>query len=143
MGRILGVDLGAQRVGLALSDPLRTFGSPLATIPFVSEKSLGERIARLCAERGVDLVVIGMPYQADGTEGKGCARARTIAGILETRGLATALQDETLTSRDAEAALREAGKNRRKAREAVDRIAASLILRDYLDHAAGSRKTHA
>jgi putative pre-16S rRNA nuclease len=140
VGRILGVDLGARRVGLALSDPLRTFGSPLATIPFISEKSLGEKISRLCAERDVDLVVIGMPYEADGTEGKGCARARRIAHILEALGLATALQDETMTSRDAESALREAGGHRRTAREAVDKIAASLILRDYL---AGSGRSHA
>jgi putative Holliday junction resolvase len=137
VGRILGVDLGARRVGLALSDPLRTFGSPLATVPFVSEKTLGERIVRLCAEHGADLVVIGMPFQEDGTEGDGCARARRIAKMLEARGIATALQDETLTSRDAEAALRETGKTRRTAREAVDRIAASLILRDYLARAAG------
>ncbi len=139
MGRILGVDLGAQRVGLALSDPLRTFGSPLATIPFVSEKSLGEKIARICAERDVELVVIGMPYEADGTEGKGCERTRRIARILESRGLATALQDETLTSREARASLREAGKSRRTAKEAVDKVAASLILRDYLAASDGSR----
>lgn len=143
MGRILGVDLGARRVGLALSDPLRTFGSPLATIPFVSEKSLEEKVAQLCAEHGVDLVVIGMPYQADGSEGAGCARARRMAQRLEARGLATALQDETLTSRDAEDALRETGKTRRTAKEAVDRIAASLILRDYLAQSARADHPHA
>ncbi len=137
MGRILGVDLGTRRVGLALTDPLRTFGSPFTTLTFTSEKSLAEEIARLCAERDADLVVIGMPYEADGSEGEGCARARRIKERLEATGLSTAFQDETWTSRDAEAVLRETGKNKRNSREAVDMIAASLILRDYLQHSAG------
>lgn len=136
MGRILGIDLGTKRVGLALTDPLRTFASPLATVPLVSEKSIAEEVLRLCAERGVDLVVIGMPYEADGSEGEGCARARRIQERLHAGGLRTAFQDETWSSRDAEAALREAGKNRRNSKEAVDMIAASLILRDYLEHAS-------
>ena len=136
MGRILGIDLGTKRVGLALTDPLRTFASPLATVPLVSEKSIAEEVLRLCAERGVDLVVIGMPYEEDGSEGEGCARARRIQERLQAGGLRTAFQDETWSSRVAEAALREAGKNRRNSKEAVDMIAASLILRDYLEHAS-------
>jgi len=140
VGRILGIDLGTKRVGLALTDPLRTFASPFATVPFVSEKSVAEEILRLCADRGVDLVVIGMPYEEDGSEGEGCARARRMQERLRAGGLGTALQDETWSSRDAEAALREAGKNRRTSKEAVDMIAASLILRDYLEQSAGPRR---
>jgi len=137
MGRILGIDLGTRRVGLALSDPRRTFGSPLSTIPFISEKSVVEEVLRLCAERDVELIVIGMPYEADGSEGDGCARARRVSERLKERGLATAFQDETWTSREAESVLAEAGKTRRTAKEAVDKIAASLILRDYLQRPAG------
>ena len=136
MGRILGIDLGTRRVGLALSDPQRTFGSPLATIPFVSEKSLVERILTLCAERDVEVVVLGMPYEADGSEGDGCVRVRKIAHRIGAAGLTTAFQDETLSSHDAENSLRQAGKTRRRAREAVDMIAASLILKDYLEQKA-------
>jgi len=135
VGRILGVDLGARRVGLALTDPLRTFGSPLATLAFTSEADLAERIARLCSERDVDLVIIGMPYELDGRESEGCARSRRIQEKLAARGIAAVLHDETWTSRDAEASLRESGKTRRSAKGAVDRIAASLILKDYLEHA--------
>jgi putative Holliday junction resolvase len=137
MGRILGIDLGTRRVGLALSDPRRTFGSPLSTIPFISEKSVVEEVLRLCTERDVELIVIGMPYEADGSEGDGCARARRVSERLKERGLATAFQDETWTSREAESVLAEAGKTRRTAKEAVDKIAASLILRDYLQRPAG------
>ena len=136
MGRILGVDLGTRRVGLALSDPLRTFGSPLATLRFTSESNLVEQIAELCNERDVDLVVIGMPSELDGSEGTGGARARRIQQKLNERGLRTVLHDETWTSRDAEAALRETGRTRRSAKDAVDRIAASLILRDYLEQSS-------
>jgi putative Holliday junction resolvase len=137
VGRILGIDLGTRRVGLALSDPRHTFGSPLSTIPFISERSLVEEVVRLCAERDVELIVIGMPYEADGSEGDGCERARRVSERLKERGLATAFQDETWTSREAESALAEAGKTRRTAKEAVDKIAASLILRDYLERPAG------
>ncbi len=138
MGRVLGVDLGTRRVGLALSDPGRTFGSPFATLSFSSEAKLVEEIARLCAEQAVELVVIGMPFQADGTEGEGCARARRVRDKLEARRLRTVLQDEAWTSRDAEATLRQSGKTRRNSREAVDRIAAALILKDYLESGRGS-----
>lgn len=137
MGRILGIDLGARRVGVALTDPLRTFGSPLATVTFSSERDLIERIAVLCAERDVDLVVIGMPYEPEGRESEGCARSRRIQEKLIARGIKAVLHDETWTSRDAAAALRESGKTRRNAKGAVDRIAASLILKDYLEHAGG------
>ena len=139
MGRILGVDLGAKRVGLALSDPLRTFGSPFATISRASEKSLVEQIIGLCARHQVDLVVIGMPYEADDRESAGCARARRVRDRLAERGLAAVLHDETWTSRDAEEALRQAGKTRRQARDKVDMIAASLILQDYLREAGEGR----
>ena len=137
MGRILGIDLGRRRVGLALSDPRRTFGSPLTTIPFVSEKSLVERIQAMCAQNDVELVVLGMPYDADGGEGHGCERVRHIARKLCAVGLPTAFQDETLTSRDAQSSLRHAGKSRRREKGAVDMIAASLILRDYLEKQSG------
>ena len=132
MGRILGIDLGTRRVGLALSDPRRIFGSPLTTIPFVSEKSLVEKIQALCTQNDVELVVLGMPYEADGSEGHGCERVRRFASKLCAVGLPTAFQDETLTSRDAQSSLRQVGKIPRQAKEAVDMIAASLILRDYL-----------
>ena len=139
MGRILGVDLGARRVGLALTDPLRTFGSPLATVTFSSEPDLVERIAVLCRERDVDLVVIGMPYEPGGKESEGCARSRRIQERLSASGIKAVLHDETWTSRDAAATLRESGKNRRNAKGALDRIAASLILKDYLEQARGRR----
>ena len=137
-GRVLGVDLGARRVGLALTDPLRMISSPLTTIPMGSEGELARTIARLCKEYDVSLVILGLPLSADGSEGRGCARTRRIASALSSLDIRTDLQDESWSSRDAEEILRETGKTRRGAREKVDAIAASLILRDYLSRDSGA-----
>jgi putative Holliday junction resolvase len=135
-GRILAVDLGARRVGLALSDPMRMISSPLATIPMASESGLTETLLSLCAEKDVRLVVVGLPLSADGTEGPGCARSRRILERLTAAGMAAVLQDESWTSRDAEAMVREAGGKRRGSRDRIDAVAASIILREYLSEAS-------
>ena len=136
MGRVLGVDLGARRVGLALSDPQRIISSPLETLAMKSESALLSRLIRLCQEKDVVMVVIGLPVSADGSEGPGCARARRIAEKLTAAGIPSELVDESWSSRDAEQIVREMGKTRRTAKEKVDSIAASLILRDYLGGAS-------
>jgi putative holliday junction resolvase len=137
-GRVLGVDLGTRRVGLALTDALRIVSSPLGTVPMVSEKDLVERIVGLCREKGVTLAVIGLPVSADGSEGPLCVRARRLAGELGTSGIPAILQDESWSSREAEEVLRETGKKRRGSREKVDAIAASIILRNFLEAASPS-----
>jgi putative Holliday junction resolvase len=98
-----------------------------------SESALVHRLVRLCREREVTTVVIGMPLSADGSEGPGCARARRIALKMAGAGIPAELVDESWSSRDAEQVVREMGKSRRTAKEKVDAIAASLILRDYLE----------
>jgi putative holliday junction resolvase len=135
-GRALGVDLGNKRVGLALSDALRMIASPYTTIPAGSEADLALRLAALCREQSITLVVIGLPVSADGSEGPGCARARRVGARLGNQGIATAYQDESWTSRDAEGALRETGGSRRSDRAKIDAMAASLILREYLSESS-------
>ena len=133
MSRVLGVDLGARRVGLAISDPGRIISSPLETLAMESESALVRQLLRLCRDKEVTTVVIGLPLSADGSEGPGCARARRVARMMTEGGLAAELVDESWSSRNAEQVLKEMGKNRRTAKEKVDAIAASLILRDYLE----------
>jgi putative holliday junction resolvase len=135
-GRALGVDLGARRVGLALTDPGRMISSPHSTLSISSESGLVRSLQVFCRESAVTLVVIGLPLSADGSEGPGCERARRIAAALESPGVAVRLHDERWSSRDAEQILRESGKNRRTSKEKVDAIAASLILREYLREAS-------
>jgi putative Holliday junction resolvase len=137
-GRILAIDLGDKRVGLALSDPLRIISSPHSTIGMTSETRLAAEIEAFCREKEVTLVVIGLPVSANGSEGPGCERARRIAERLGAAGLRTVLQDESWTSRDAEAVVRESGGTRRGSRDRIDAVAASLILREYLSGASPS-----
>ena len=132
-GRILGVDLGTRRVGLALTDSLRLISSPFTTIPMSSEGALTEHLLQISREHDVRTVVIGLPVSADGSEGPGCARARRLAGLLASRGMRAELQDESWSSREAEKILRDVGKTRRTAKEKIDAVAASLILRDFLE----------
>ena len=135
-GRVLGVDLGTKRVGLALSDPLRLIASPLTTVDAGTESGLCDRLAALCREREVSLVVIGLPVSADGSEGPLCARARRVGERLRAAGLATAFQDESWSSRDAEDAVRAEGGTRKGSRDRIDAMAASLVLREFLSGAS-------
>ena len=132
MGRWLAVDLGTKRIGLALSDPLKMIASPLKTIPFNGQAALVRELQALAREQEVERVVVGLPLREDGTEGPGCARARQLAASLKAAGLDARLWDERYTSVHAEELLREGGLNRKKAGDRIDRIAASILLEDYL-----------
>ncbi len=134
MGRVLGVDLGQRRIGLALSDPGRTFASPLETIPFVSERKTAERLAELCRQHGADQVVVGLPVRDDGSEGENCARSRRIVDRLVALGVAAEPWDESWSTRDAAADLDAAGGSRASVRRRIDRAAAALVLRDWMEH---------
>jgi putative Holliday junction resolvase len=133
VGRVLAVDTGTRRVGLAITDPLGMICSPLKTIPFVSESSLGRSLAALCGQMDVSLVVIGLPLSADGSEGEGCERARRIRERLMADGIACELWDESWSSREAGEALASAGVGRRARKARLDSVAASLFLRDYIE----------
>jgi putative Holliday junction resolvase len=134
LGRVLGVDLGQRRIGLALSDPGRTFASPLATIPFVSERKTAERLAELCRQHGADQVVVGLPVRDDGSEGENCARSRRIVDRLVALGIAAEPWDESWSTRDAAADLDTAGGSRASVRRRIDQVAAALVLRDWMEH---------
>jgi len=148
LGRILAVDLGTRRVGLAITDPLRIIASPLRYLPFAGEGPLARELLRLAAERGVEQAVVGLPLAEDGAETPGCRKARSLARRLQAGGLAAVLWDERYSSRDAEEALRQMGvKKRGEARlrhlrrGRVDPVAAALVLEDYLRSAQAKRST--
>ncbi len=132
MGRWLAVDLGTRRVGLALTDPLKMIASPLKTVPFAGQDALVRELLQLVREQDVERVIVGLPLREDGTEGEGCARSRRLAAALEAASVETRLWDERYTSVHAEELLREGGLNRKKAGDRIDRIAASILLEDYL-----------
>jgi len=135
MCALLGLDYGARRVGIAVSDETETVAFAVGTHTTPADGSLVERLRRLAAERGVRALVVGLPLEESGREGETAARARVFAAkIGAALGLPVALLDERYSSREATAFLR-AGGRRRRPRGEVDALAAEIILQQYLDRA--------
>jgi len=132
MSRILGIDPGTVRLGLALSDPGGRIAAPLATL--VVDGGEVEEIATLVLEHEVETVVVGHPRKLDGTRGDAALAAEALAEQIGARtGLPVDLWDERLTSVQAERGLIAQGAKRRARREGTDRVAAAIILQSYLD----------
>lgn len=131
---MLGIDLGTRRVGVAVSDPTGTVATPLATIENRGPTHLAIELRRFVRETGAQGLVIGLPVRTDGIEGPEAQAVRADAErIGRALGLPVTLWDERLTTRIAERALLEGGVRRRRRREVVDRLAAQILLQDYLD----------
>jgi putative Holliday junction resolvase len=139
--RVLGIDVGQRRIGLAISDPSRTLARPLATLTVgdhdAVDRVAGE-IARLAGEEdGLAVVVVGMPLRLDGSPDEQAPRVAAFVQALKGRtSIPVVGEDERLTSREAERrlAFRERDWRKRKAR--LDAAAAAIILQDYLDRHA-------
>jgi putative Holliday junction resolvase len=132
--RTLGLDIGSKRIGLAISDETGSIAFPEGKLERSGRKRDLEALRELIVERGVERVVVGLPRHMDGREGKGADAARALAQDLATlTGLAVDLIDERLTTVEAERILRETGRRGAKRKAVVDAVAASIILRTYLD----------
>jgi putative Holliday junction resolvase len=132
-GRVLALDIGAKRVGVAVSDELRLTVRPLAALRGTNWKQLVKALSELCEEFDVRQVVLGLPLRLDGVEGDAATEVRRVARKLElSLHLPIAFQDERLTSKAAEASLRRAGLGEREVFANADSEAAAIILRDYL-----------
>ena len=132
-GRVLGLDLGDVRIGVAISDPDRRLAVPLGTLRTGAPRDL-RAIAELVREHDITLVIVGHPLRLSGEAGTRAKHAETFAGVLrDTLGVPVALQDERLSTVEADRALREAGAGGRERRRVVDRSAATVILQAYLD----------
>jgi putative Holliday junction resolvase len=133
--RLLGIDLGQARVGLAISDELAMLAHPLETFSAESSRKLLEHIAALVRERLIECVVIGLPRNMDGSAGPAAEQALDFAQKLRAQiSCSVVTWDERLTTVAANRALQEAGRKTRSTREYVDQVAAQLILQGYLDH---------
>lgn len=132
--RILGIDYGEKRIGLALSDELEMTARGLSVIERRSKGKDLEAIAAIVSEHGVGAIVVGYPLRLDGTAGIQCEKVdRFIAGLRDVVSVPVIAWDETLSTKEAEGLMREAGVKRKKKRGMVDRIAAAVILQDYLN----------
>ncbi len=138
-GRVLGVDVGARRVGLAISDASGTLARPLDTIVVASGEDAVERVAqRIDAlaneDDGLAAIVVGMPAALDGTKTPESLRVAAFVAALSTRTpLPIAVEDERLTSVEAERRLAIHERDWKKRKEKLDAAAAAVILQDYLD----------
>jgi len=136
MGRIMAVDPGSRRVGVAVSDPTGTIATPLAVVPAEPAETLVDRLLAMATEQEATRLVVGLPRRLDGGMGPEAKAARALAGELRRAGgLPVTLVDERLTSVAAERALLAGGASRARRRELSDQVAATLILQSYLDGA--------
>lgn len=132
-GRVLALDPGERRIGVAISDALRITAQPLMVIDRNHQDPL-DVIRELVEDREVTQVVVGLPVGLSGREGPAAAAARAFAEeVAGATGLPVALVDERLTTSAAERAMLEAGARRSTRRDSRDKVAASLILRTYLE----------
>lgn len=134
--RVLGLDIGDRRVGIALSDETGTIASPHGVY---TRRSPGEdvhHLAQLAREAGAVALVVGLPLHMDGTEGEQVAKTRALAeAVARDAGLPVHYVDERLTSAEADRAMVEGGLSRRARRERSDTLSAVLILQAWLDRA--------
>ncbi len=132
--RILALDLGKKRIGLAISDPLGITAQGLPNLLRTNKRSDLAAIERLARGREVGLIVLGNPINMKGTEGRQSVWVREFAGALRERlGLPVELWDERLTSVEAGRVLRASGIGIEKRAAAVDRLSAVILLQSYLD----------
>jgi putative Holliday junction resolvase len=138
MNRILGLDFGRARIGVAISDELQMLAHPLETIPAHEEPV--SRVAEIVREKQVDHVVAGIPRQMNGQIGT--AATEVLEFVEKLRAILpcpVVTWDERLTTVAAHRALRDAGKKTRDTRGYVDQVAAQMILQTYLDRRAAQR----
>mgnify|MGYP003573646272 CR=1 FL=1 len=133
-GRLLALDLGEKRIGVAVSDETRLIARSLAVLNRKSRLADFERIGQIVDEQGVSSIIVGLPLLASGEEGEKAAWVRDYAhDLARSLGLTIHFWDEGYTTVQAEASMRERGINVRRGRQRVDAVAAAFILQSYLD----------
>lgn len=138
--RVIAVDYGDARTGVAVSDPTGTLAGETLTLRETGVRALAECLAEMARERAASRFVVGLPRNMNGAEGPRAEKTRAFATRLENAsGLPVDFWDERLTTAGAQVLLREAGKNGPRDRGRVDAAAAALILEGYLRSQGGGR----
>lgn len=136
--RILGIDFGRARIGVAVSDELGMLAHPVETIPARGDAT--RRIAEIVREKNAERVVIGLPRHMNGSVGVGAAEALAFAEKLRACVACEVVTwDERMTTLAANRALRDSGQKSRSSRGVVDQVAAQMILQGYLDSLQAGR----
>ena len=131
--RIMAIDYGDARIGLAVSDPSGILCGNAWTLEEWDFERAAEKVCSAAAESGAERLVLGLPKNMDGSEGARAQKSRDFKALLEEKsGLEVVLWDERLSTVQAHAILHSVGKKEKKHRQSVDAVAASLILESYL-----------
>lgn len=133
--RVVGIDLGTRRIGVAVSDPTGTLASPLEVIERSSDQAADhQRLRAVVTETGAQLVVVGLPLSLDGRAGPAArAAAEEIDILAGVVGVPVETIDERLSTKTAASALRASGRSARSQRPVIDKAAAAVILQTWLD----------
>jgi putative Holliday junction resolvase len=135
--RVLAIDHGSKRIGIALSDETRTIAQPLEFIPAEPFAGFLERLRTLLRDKEVDLVLVGMPRNMDGTYGPAALNVRAfVAALKDAITVPIQVWDERLTSVQANRFLIQAEVRRDKRKQKVDAMAAAILLQSFLDSRA-------
>ncbi|MFQ3670931.1 MAG: Holliday junction resolvase RuvX [Verrucomicrobiia bacterium] len=134
MSRTLALDPGTKRIGVAISDPTRTLARPLPLLPATPFNAFCDALSTLVRDHEIDLILIGLPRNMDGSYGPAAERTREFAARLKERILIPIqLVDERLTTVMASRQLHESGLNTRQQKSKIDSAAAQVLLQSYLD----------
>ena len=134
MNRILGIDFGTRRIGLALSDPTGTLASPLPFLENAGPETVCAKIKELIQAQGIETIVIGLPRNLDGSYGPSAQKVRDFIAQIQPHLHARIIpQDERLTTAQATRGLSQMGLNQKELRKKVDSSAAAIILQQFLD----------
>jgi putative Holliday junction resolvase len=132
--RVLALDHGTKRIGVALSDEMRIIASPLEYIPAEPMDQALARLTELVREKQVSLILVGMPRNMDGSYGPAAEKVRAFVGVIEPAlGVPVTLWDERLTSAQANRVLLQGNVRREQRKESVDKMAAAILLQSFLD----------
>jgi putative Holliday junction resolvase len=132
--RILALDHGTKRIGVAVSDETKTIAQPLEFIFTEPFADFLVRLKKILAEKEIDLILIGLPRNMDGSYGPAAQKVETFVGVLKTAiTVPIKMWDERLTSSQANRILIQGGVRRDQRKEKVDKMAAAILLQSYLD----------
>ena len=138
--KIMAVDLGKARTGLAVCDPGEMLASPLVVLPSWNQEKLLDEIANLAKEHRIEQMVVGLPLNMDGSQGESAQNALAFAKLLrEKTGLPVDMKDERGTTISAHNYLNTTDTRGKKRKAVVDAVAATIILQDYLDYRRNHR----
>jgi putative Holliday junction resolvase len=132
--RILALDHGTKRIGVAVSDATKTIAQPLEYIPAEPFADFLERLKQLLVEKEIDLILVGLPRNMDGSYGPAAEKVqKSVAALKDVVVVPIKMWDERLTSAQANRVLIQGGVRRAKRKEKVDQTAAAILLQSYLD----------